>query len=82
MFGFTYLFVAFIQIFDLDTRPFGVFSSFVAVNAVVFGVIEGISGLSSLGITADWRMLIIWWLWAILWGSAFFTDILKKDLKN
>ena len=80
LFGFTYLFVALNQVLDLDTRPFAVFSCFVAVNACVFGAIEGISGLSSLGIEADWRWMVIWWLWAILWGSAFFTDILKKDL--
>ncbi len=82
LFGFTYLFVAFNQIFSLDTRPFAVFSSFVAVNAIVFGVIEGISGSSALGIEPDWRWLVIWWLWAILWGSAFFTDILDKDLRK
>ena len=80
LFGFTYLFVAFNQIFDLDTRPFAVFSCFVAVNAVVFGAIEGLGGSSFLGIEPDWRWMAIWWAWAILWGSAFFTDILDKDL--
>ncbi len=79
LFGFTYLFVAINNIFKLDTRPFAVFSTFVAINAIVFGVVEGITGSESLGITPDIRWLIIWWLWAVLWGSAFFTDILKKD---
>ncbi|MBR6385344.1 MAG: acid-activated urea channel [Ruminococcus sp.] len=82
LFGFTYLFVAFNNVFKLDTRPFAVFSVFVAVNAVVFGVVEGITGSTALGIDADWRWLCIWWLWAVLWGSAFFTDIMKKDLKK
>ena len=80
LFGFTYLFVAINGIFKLDTRPFAVFSTFVAINALVFGYVEGISGNTSLGITPDWRWAVIWWLWAILWGTAFVTDLLKKDL--
>ena len=80
LFGFTYLFVAINNIFDLDSRPFAVFSTFVAVNAVIFGFIEGVSGNVMLGIEPDIRWGIIWWLWAVLWGSAFITDILKKDL--
>ena len=80
LFGFTYLFVALNNIFSLDTRPFAFFSTFVAINAVVFGVIEGITGSSALGIRPDWRWAVIWWFWAILWGTALFTDILNKDL--
>ena len=78
LFGFTYLFVAVNNIFGLDPRPFAVFSTFVAVNAVVFGIVEGITGSETLGITPDIRWALIWWLWAVLWGSAFVTDILKK----
>ena len=78
LFGFTYLFVAINNIFGLDTRPFAVFSTFVAVNAVVFGIVEGITGSAALGIEPDIRWALIWWLWAILWGSAFVTDIMKK----
>lgn len=80
LFGFTYLFVAIMNIFDLDSRPFAIFSTFVAVNAIVFGIVEGVTGAESLNITPDIRWLLIWWLWAILWGSAFVTDIMKKDL--
>lgn len=82
LFGFTYLFVAFNNVFELDTRPFAVFSVFVSINAFIFGWIEGISGSTALNITPDIRWLAIWWLWAVLWGSALFTDILKKDLKK
>ena len=78
----TYLFVAINNIFSLDTKPFAVFSCFVAVNAVIFGIVEGITGSEALGITADIRWALIWWAWAVLWGSAFFTDILGKDLKK
>ena len=78
LFGFTYLFVAVNNIFGLDPRPFAVFSTFVAVNAAVFGIVEGITGCEALGITPDIRWALIWWLWAVLWGSAFVTDIMKK----
>ena len=80
LFGFTYLFVAINNIFKLDGKPFAIFSTFVAINAVIFGLVEGITGNAALGIVPDIRWAIIWWLWAILWGSAFVTDIMKKDL--
>ena len=76
LFGFTYLFVAFNHLFALDGTPFAWFSSFVAVNALIFGWVEGVSGSAALGIARDARWLLIWWAWAVLWGSAFFTDIL------
>ena len=80
LFGFTYLFVAVNNVFDLDTKPFAVFSTFVAINALVFGFVEGIFGSAALGIEPDIRWAFIWWLWAILWGSAFVTDIMNKKL--
>ena len=76
LFSFTYLFVAFMNLCNLNPLPFAYFSSFVAVNAVVFGVVEGVTGSTALGITPDIRWGIIWWAWAVLWGSSFFTDIL------
>lgn len=80
LFCFTYLFVAAMDIFELDSLPFAWFSTFVAVNAVIFGYIEGVAGSSVLGITPDWRWAAIWWLWAVLWGTSFITDILGKEL--
>ena len=80
LFCFTYLFVAVNNIFGLEGRPFAWFSTFVAINAVVFGFVEGICGSAALGISADWRWAAIWWLWAILWGTSFVTDILGKPL--
>ena len=56
------------------------FSTFVAVNAVVFGTIEGFLGSEVLGITPDLRWAGIWYLWAILWGTAFVEDIMGKKL--
>ena len=80
LFCFTYLFVAVMNIFDLEPLPFAWFSTFVAVNAVIFGIVEGVTGSVALGIAPDWRWAVIWWLWAILWGSSFVTDILGKNL--
>ena len=80
LFCFTYLWVALLDLFDLDDFPFHVFSVFVAINAVIFGYVEGIAGNPSLGIVPDWRWAAIWWLWALLWGSSLFTGILDKDL--
>ncbi|MCR4656004.1 MAG: AmiS/UreI family transporter [Lachnospiraceae bacterium] len=79
LFCFTYLFVAFNNLFGLDPRPLAWFSLFVAINAVIFGFMEGISGNEALGMSPDLRWAAIWWLWAVLWASSFFTDILKKD---
>ena len=80
LFGFTYLFVAFSKIYKLSPIPFAWFSTFVAVNALIFGTIEGITGSAALGITADIRWAGIWYLWAILWGTAFVEDIMGKKL--
>ena len=80
LFGFTYLFVAFMKIRNLNPIPFAWFSTFVAVNAVIFGTIEGITGSTELGITADWRWAAIWYLWAVLWGTSFVEDICHKKL--
>ena len=82
LFGFTYLFVALNYLLKLDTKPFAVSSTFVAVNAIVFRIVDGVTGSAGLGITPDIRWGLIWWAWAVLWGTAFVTDILKLDLKK
>ena len=80
LFGFTYLFVAINSIYGLDAKPFAWFSTFVAINAVVFGTLEGVMGNQFLNITPDWRWAAIWYLWAILWGTAYVEDILHINL--
>ena len=80
LFCFTYLFVAINNIFKLSSIPFAWFSTFVAVNAGVFGTLEGFVGSSALGIQPDIRWAGIWYLWAILWGTAFVEDIMGKKL--
>ena len=80
LFGFTYLFVAANNIFKLNGKPFAWFSTFVAINAVVFGTLEGFVGSQALGIEPDIRWAGIWYLWAILWGTSFLEEILGKKL--
>ena len=80
LFGFTYLFVGVNQVFGLDTKPFSWFSTFVAVNALVFGTMEGFVGIPAWGISPDWRWAAIWYLWAILWGTSVVEDICGKSL--
>lgn len=80
LFGFTYLFVAINSIFKLSGKPFAWFSTFVAVNAFVFGTLEGFTGIQALGIEPDIRWAGIWYLWGILWGTSFVEEILGKKL--
>ncbi|MDD3338304.1 MAG: AmiS/UreI family transporter [Lachnospiraceae bacterium] len=80
LFGFTYLFVAANNIFGLSSKPFSWFSTFVAVNAFIFGTFEGFIGVEAWGISPDIRWAVIWYLWGILWGTSFVEDICGKKL--
>ena len=80
LFCFTYLFVALSKFLKASPIPFAWFSTFVAINAVIFGTIEGFTGSTALGITPDLRWAAIWYLWAVLWGTAFVEDICGKKL--
>ena len=80
LFCFTYLFIAANNIFSLNTTPFAWFSTFVAINAVVFGVVEGITGSESLGIVPDIRWLLIWWAWAFLCRFGDMITMVKSDV--
>ena len=73
LFGFTYLFIAINSIFNLDKRPYGWYSLFVAINTIQCAYLSLTQGL-------DWRMSIIWVLWGILWLTAFIEIVLKKNL--
>lgn len=80
LFCFTYLFVAFQKLLGLNPIPFAWFSGFVAVNAVIFGTVEGFLGSAALGLAPDLRWAAIWYLWAVLWGTAFVEDVLGRKL--
>ena len=73
LFGFTYLFIAINSIFNLDKRPYGWYSLFVAINTIPCAYLSFTQEL-------DWRMSVIWVLWGILWLTAFIEIVLKKNL--
>ncbi len=73
LFGFTYLFIAINGIFNLDKRPYGWYSLFVAINTIPCAYFSFKTEL-------DWRMGVIWLLWGVLWSTAFIEIILKKNL--
>lgn len=68
LFGFTYFFIAANHLFQLDWRPFGWYSLFVAVYAAMIAA-------QSL-IAADIRFFLIWAAWAILWLEGFLEHAL------
>ncbi|MBO3443312.1 AmiS/UreI family transporter [Clostridium sp. CCUG 7971] len=72
LFAFTYLFTGINGIFDLDKRPYGWYSLFVAINAISCALLSLSDG--------DLRFFIIWILWGILWSTTFIEIILKKNL--
>lgn len=74
LFGFTYLFVAVNSLFNLDTRLYGWYSLFVAINTIPAAWIE-------YSVNGDWKMAVIWILWGILWLTGFIESVLKKELK-
>lgn len=76
LFGITYLFNAFNNIFAWDTRPYGYFSLFVSVNAILAGVLDFIGYF---GVQNAFGALI-WWAWATLWFSGFVECALGKNL--
>ena len=76
LFAFTYLYTAINTIWDLDQRLYGWFSLFVAINSIPAGL------LCFFGYGGNWMYGIIWWLWGILWLTAFIEINLKKNLGN
>ena len=76
LFAFTYLYTAINTIWDLDQRLYGWFSLFVAINSIPAGL------LCFFGYGGNFLYGIIWWLWGILWLTAFIEINLKKNLGN
>ena len=72
LFTFTYLFAAFNSLYSLDSRPYGIFSLFVAINTLPAAWIAWQSG--------DLRMCAIWLAWGVLWFTGFLEGALKKNL--
>lgn len=72
LFGFTYLYVAANQLFGFSGEGLGWFSLFVAIIAVVFGIVQFTR-------TTDYLFGVIWFIWAILWTLFFLLLGLNKD---
>jgi hypothetical protein len=72
LFGFTYLYVGFNQVFGLPGEGLGWFSLFVAVCAVIFAVLQ----FTAVG---DPVFGVLWLLWAVLWFFFFLVLGLKMD---
>lgn len=64
LFGFTYLYVGFNQVFGLSGEGLGWFSLFVAITAGVMGVVQFTQ-------TNDPVFGVIWFVWALLWILFF-----------
>jgi len=72
LFGFTYLFIAANLLFKLDLRPFGWFSLFVAIYAIVMAIVTFCGGGQSF-----WFYGTLWILWAVLWLEGFLEIVCK-----
>lgn len=72
LFGFTYLYIGFNRYFDLPGEGLGWFSLFVAVVAVVFGILQFTQ-------VNDPLFGVIWLLWAVLWTLFFLILARGKD---
>lgn len=75
LFGFTYLFVACNNLFNLDTRAFGWYSLFVAINSIPAAYLAYKDDVVSVSFT------VIWLAWGVLWLTGFIECVMKKELK-
>lgn len=74
LFGFTYLWVAYNNITNVDGRGLGWFSLFVAVVATPIFIMEW-QGAETFG--QKW-LALNWGAWAVLWFSFFVLNVLDK----
>ncbi|WP_294385008.1 AmiS/UreI family transporter [uncultured Clostridium sp.] len=80
LFGFTYLFIAANNIFNLDLRLYGWYCLFVAINTVPLAFIDSTTLRFIEFTTGNIYWMIIWLLWGVLWLTGFIELVLKKDL--
>ncbi|GBF10733.1 AmiS/UreI family transporter [Tepidibacillus sp. HK-1] len=73
LFGFTYLFVGFTNLFQLDSTGVGLYSLWVAIIAVAYSLINFLY-------FHDIKFGIIWIMWAFLWGLFYVLLGLKKEI--
>ncbi len=78
LFGFTYLYVGINGVFNLDQRLYSWYSLFVAINSIPAGIWCIMHG--NITNMYSWAFAIIWWLWGVLWITAWIENVLKKPL--
>lgn len=72
LFGFTYLWVGIDAVAGITDRGLGWFSLFVALCAVIFGLVNVVR-------VGDVSFGVIWWLWAVLWFCFFLVLGLERS---
>ncbi|RDU72678.1 acid-activated urea channel [Helicobacter aurati] len=78
LFGFTYLFVACNNLFNLDLRAYGWYSLFVAINSIPAAYLS----YNNNGRTQEnIAFAIIWLAWGILWLTGWIETVLKIEIK-
>lgn len=76
LFGFTYLFIAYNNLFNLDIRAYGWYSLFVAINAIPAAYLSYLENTQE-----GMAFALIWIAWGILWLTGWIESILKIELK-
>lgn len=76
LFGFTYLLIAIINIYNLDWRIFGWYSLFVAINTLPAAYLSYASGEMQ-----GFYFALIWLAWGVLWLTGFIESVLKIELR-
>ncbi len=80
LFVFNYLFIGLTCAFNLDWRPYGWFSLFIAINTIFFAVMSVIN--NPVGSIVGYKMMALWILWGILWYFLFHEIIFKKKFEK
>lgn len=76
LFGFTYLFIACNNLFNLDVRAYGWYSLFVAINSVPAAYLSYMEDTEE-GIA----FAFIWIAWGVLWLTGWIESVLKIELQ-
>nr|ABI95467.1 UreI [Helicobacter felis ATCC 49179] len=84
LFGFTYLYAAINNTFNLDWKPYGWYCLFVTINTIPAAILSHYSDALDdhrlLGITeGDW-WAFIWLAWGVLWIGGWIECALGKSL--
>lgn len=71
LFGFTYLYIAIMQVAGISAEGFGWYAVFVSAAALVIGVLQ-------FTLVGDPLFGVIWIIWAVLWFMFFLVFALNK----